>query len=161
MKTDTEKKKRIADVEKQIYTLKEELAELKRKDVIEVPHELLKSLGFKFKDNYWRKRREDGSDAILDIRGDYWELELTTNSFYLERDSVYGDSAESLIDELNRYDTWPKLVTFEVSCNVGPAKVTGLEIEAWSDADHVDLVEIASQALSELDITNMETKVIA
>lgn len=160
MKTNTEKNKKIKDIKAQIDVLSKELIELNRPDEIEVPHELLKSLGFKFKDRYWRKRREDGSDAILDIGFGGWELELTTNSYYLARDTTYGDSTESLIDELNRYDSWPKLEAFKINCTVGRAKLMGLEIEAWSDTAVDDLYDIVSEALGELDLGNLE-KVIA
>lgn len=160
MKTNTEKNKKIKDIEAQIDALKQELVELKRPDEIEVPHELLKSLGFKFKDSYWRKQREDGSEAVLDIGSGYWDLELTTNSCYLVRDNACGDSTESLIAELNRYDSWPKLETIKINCTVGRANLTGLEIEAWSDTLTYDLYDIVSEALAELDLDNLE-KVVA
>jgi len=160
MKTNTEKNKKIKDIEAQVLALSKELVELKRPDEIEVPHELLKSLGFKFKDGYWRKHREDGSFVVLDIGSGYWDLEIGTDSYYLVRDNTYGDSVESLIAELNRYDSWPKLETFEINCTVGKAKLTGLEIEAWSDTPVYDLYDIVSDALGELDLGNLE-KVVA
>lgn len=160
MKTNAEKNEKIKDIKAQIDVLSRELIELNRQDEIEVPYELLNSLGFKFKDSYWRKRREDDSEAVLDISDNYWDLELTTNNFYLTRDNTYGDSAESLIAELNRYANWPKLETFKINCTVGRAKLTGLEIEAWSDTPVDDLYDIVSEALAELDLGNLE-KVVA